>query len=182
MIWPLTLSSTGPVKTSPSGKFSWPSQLIHLRSGDAQAYIGAVGGDHAVVALAVEEIRQPLLPLAGTRQAATGSGSIKHAGVKDEILVLRKAHLRVLGRGLRGKLRAGPAQFAAAAARWRNVSMIGLRAAWLRPRRRGSQWVSDLVFSSAQMPIEQSIVSTSNLLIGLRNWSCASRAVLQHDL
>ena len=99
---------TGPVKTSPSGKFSWPSQLIQRRAGDAHAHVGAVGGDDAVVVLAVEEIDEALLLLADAFPRGDGIGVIEHAGAKDEVLVLAEAHLGVLGGGLGGELRAAP--------------------------------------------------------------------------
>jgi hypothetical protein len=48
------------------------------------------------------------------------------------------------------------------------ISDIGLRAACWAPMRLGSTLLSALVFSSAQMPIEQSICSISYFAIGLR--------------
>jgi hypothetical protein len=95
---------TGPVKTSPSGKFSCPSQLIHVCPATEMRHVRAVGGDDVIIALPVEEIDQSLLPLADLLPRRDRVGPIEQAGVEDEIFVLREAHLRVLCRGLRGEI------------------------------------------------------------------------------
>jgi hypothetical protein len=90
-------------------------------AGDGHFYVGAVGGDDVVVALAVEEIDQPLLPLAHLPPGCDRIGAIEQAGAEDEVFVLRQAHLRVLRGGLRGELRARPVQCAFAGALHENV-------------------------------------------------------------
>jgi hypothetical protein len=95
---PFTESSTGPVKISPSGKFSCAGDEGALLDRHLQVDVRAFEG-HLVAAL------QPVhrLALAGILEAPEGHRVlvVEHAGAEDELAVIAQAHLGLLGHGLR---------------------------------------------------------------------------------
>ena len=78
---------TGPVKTSPSGKFSCPSQLIQVIPRHAHAHVRAVGGDDAIFLLADEEVHQLLLALGDGFPCRDRIRTVQEPRAVDEVFV-----------------------------------------------------------------------------------------------
>ena len=110
LMWPLAESSTGPVKTSPSGKFFVPSALIQVRP--ATLSVRSVPGrDDPQLALAAQQIDEALLALPDGAPGGDRVGFVQLAGGVDEVLVLGQRHLGVLGVRLGREERADPARW-----------------------------------------------------------------------
>ena len=110
MIWPFTLSMTGPGEYFAVWEIVVAVAIDPFHAGDTQTNIRAVGGDDAVIALAVEKVGEALLALADALPGGDRVRLVQEAGPENEILIFRQAHLRVLRRSLRRILRAAPAQ------------------------------------------------------------------------
>jgi hypothetical protein len=90
------------------GEILVPVAVDPLSALDAHTNVGAVGRNHAVLALAVEEIRQPLLALPDLFPRGNRIFKMQQPRVKDKILILRQRHLRILRARLSRILRAAP--------------------------------------------------------------------------
>ena len=79
-MWPCVFASTGLVNTSPSGKFSWPSALIHFRP--PTSTVRSVSSATIRSSRTDESRSQTSAWRADTaRQCATGSGSSRCAAL-----------------------------------------------------------------------------------------------------
>src|SRR3954463_7253309 len=126
LISPSALSSSGAVKTSPSGKFSCPSAPTQRRSpptamvrsvpsapaaADGDGQVGPLG-DEAQLLLRGEQLDHPLQLAREPAPALDRVAVVEQRRVVEEVLVLGQRHLGVLGRAVRRIAGQHPAQLA----------------------------------------------------------------------
>ena len=150
-------------KDLPIGKILMPIAIDPFLSRHRHANVRPIGRHDAIIRFPVKEIRQLLLPLRNLLPRRHRVRLISNPAPNTKSSYSPSDISASCALAWQGNCVPVHFSFPSAARRMKDIQNRPGGPHWLCAIRLGSQFVSALVFSSAQIPIEQSMVSISNL-------------------